>query len=384
MTADPSAPAWRALFEEVRRAVFIPDTIWVDVSNEPGYRAVSRHRDRTAWETAVAANRPVVTQINLGEPHRAGGENFPTSSSSQPSIVADMLAALDPQPGDSVLEIGTGTGWNAALLKHRVGPAGHVTTIEVDPGLAEAARAALDASGFTARVVTGDGEAGCPVAAPFDRVISTASVREVVPRAWLEQLRPGGRLVTPWSTDYATGALLAIDLGANGVAGGRFATRLSFMRLRAHRRGLFGWEPDEATIARAAVRITECRNIDLDRMLDPARGNLAIGVRLHDVSLALGRDRHGPGHHVVELDDATTRSFARLDWPTAAAEPFTVGQFGPRRLWDEAEDAYDWWYERGQPGPERLGLTIDLASGRQIAWLDDPDTIVRTWWLPRS
>ena len=185
--------------------------------------------------------------------------------------------------------------------------------------------------------------------------------------------------MTPWSTDYAKGALLTLDLGEQGVAHGRFSTYLSFMRLRAHRRGLFGWEPDEDTIAGAAVGTTGCRNIDLDRMLDPARGNLVIGVRLRDVSLVFGRNRLGPGHHVVELDDLVTRSFARLDWPTASAETFNVFQFGPRRLWDEAEAAYDWWFEHGQPGPERLGLTVDLNSGHQVAWLDVPDTVVRTW-----
>ncbi|SFQ27879.1 methyltransferase domain-containing protein [Amycolatopsis rubida] len=368
MTVEAATPARRALFAEVDLAAFIPDAIWVDIPDDPGYREVSRRRDRAAWDAAVAANAPVVTQINLGEPHRPGGDNFPTSSSRQPSIVADMLTALGPRPGDAVLEVGTGTGWNAALLEHRVGPAGRVTTIEVDPGIADTARAALAAAGFAAHVVTGDSEAGWPAAAPYDGMMSTASVRETVPPAWLAQLRPGGRLATPWSTDYAKGALLTLDLGENGVATGRFSTCLSFMRLRSHRRGLFGWEPDQDALADAAVTTTECRDVDLDRMLGPARGNLVIGARLREVSLVFDRDARGPGHHLVELDDLATKSFARLDWPTGSAEPFTVSQLGPRRLWDEAEAAYDWWYEHGQPGPDRLGLAIapDHCSGHPV------------------
>lgn len=116
MTTD-TALAWQILFEQVPRAGFIPGTIWVDAPDGPGFTVVSRHTDRAAWETAVAANAPVITQINLGEPHRDGGENFPSSSSSQPSIVADMLAALDPRPGDRVLEIGTGVRHEVAHCK---------------------------------------------------------------------------------------------------------------------------------------------------------------------------------------------------------------------------------------------------------------------------
>jgi protein-L-isoaspartate(D-aspartate) O-methyltransferase len=64
---------------------------------------------------------------------QTGSGGMTTSSSSQPSIMALMLAQLDPQPGDRVLEIGAGTGYNAALLAHLVGPGGQVTTIDIDP-----------------------------------------------------------------------------------------------------------------------------------------------------------------------------------------------------------------------------------------------------------
>jgi protein-L-isoaspartate O-methyltransferase len=376
MTA-PARTSWQALLREVPRDAFIPDTIWLDDDSGSGLVAVSKHRDPAAWETAVAANAPVVTQIDLGAIRPDGAGGVPSSSCSQPSIVADMLDALDIREGMRVLEIGTGTGWNAALLARRVGPAGQVTTIEIDAHLAHTARQATAAAGYHPLVITGDGTAGYSDGAPYDRLICTASVRDVVPRAWLDQLAAGGRLVTPWGTDYANGALLTLDLDHSGVATGRFSSDLAFMRLRDQRRALHSWEPAEDAIAAAELTTTECRGSDLDRMLNPAKGKLVIGARLANVALQVEWDKRGKGHHVLELDDAATHSFARLDADLTSPAPFTVRQLGPRRLWDEAEATYDWWYETGAPGPERLGTTI--TPSHQTIWLDNPTTIVRQW-----
>jgi protein-L-isoaspartate(D-aspartate) O-methyltransferase len=118
------------------------------------------------------------------------------SSSSQPSVMTMMLELLDPTAGERVLEIGGGTGYNAALLRELVGPKGRVTTIEIDGRLAGRARDALRQSGHRARVVVGDGRVGFPPGAPYDRIIVTASAAEV-PNAWIEQLRLGGRIVLP-------------------------------------------------------------------------------------------------------------------------------------------------------------------------------------------
>lgn len=368
-------PTWRRLFADVPRASFLPDRIWIDNDTGPGFAPVSRTDDPARWLAAVAADEPVVTQIDLGDERPGIAGSFPSSSCSQPSIVAAMLDALDPQQGDSVLEIGTGTGWNAALLSRRVGSSGRVVTVEIDDRLAELARRTLAAAGYErVTVVCADGTTGYAAAAPYDRVISTAAVRQTVPVPWLDQLRPGGTLVTPWGTDYANGALLTLRLDNAGVATGSFAGDVAFMRLRDQRRALHGWEPDDAAIGQALVTTTECRGADLDRMLDPAKGRFAIGIRLADARLSVEWDKLGERHHVLELDDAATRSFARLDADLTDPAPLTVYQLGPRRLWDEAETAYDWWHEQGEPGPERFGMTVTRNS--QIIWLDDPDNVI--------
>jgi protein-L-isoaspartate(D-aspartate) O-methyltransferase len=119
------------------------------------------------------------------------------SCASQPAIVALMLDQLQPQAGERILELGAGTGYNAGLIAHLVGQAGHVTTIDVDDDLVEGARAHLTAAGFTnVQALTRDGAVGNAEGAPYDRIIATVGAYGV-PHAWLEQLAPGGRLVVP-------------------------------------------------------------------------------------------------------------------------------------------------------------------------------------------
>src|SRR3954451_7489405 len=114
---------------------------------------------------------------------------------SQPSLVAHMVALLDPRPGDRVLDVGTGSGYHAAVLAQL---AEHVWTVERHGELSDAAARSLEAIGagnVTLRV--GDGTAGWPEEAPFDAINVAATGDPGVPRALLDQLADGGRLVAP-------------------------------------------------------------------------------------------------------------------------------------------------------------------------------------------
>jgi protein-L-isoaspartate(D-aspartate) O-methyltransferase len=118
---------------------------------------------------------------------------------SQPYIVGYMSEALELRPTDRVLEIGTGSGYQAAILGEL---AGDVYTIEIVPELAERARAALDAAGYrNVHVRHGNGYLGWPEAAPFDRIIVTAAP-EKIPQALVDQLAVGGIMVVPVGAVY--------------------------------------------------------------------------------------------------------------------------------------------------------------------------------------
>lgn len=152
--------------------------------------AVARHRfvPDAPLESAYGPG-PVVT-------HR-DGDGTAVSSASAPGVVAAMLEQLRVRPGDRVLEIGAGTGYNAALLAELAGPSGAVTTIEYDALVAGAAREALGRAGYgEVTVITGDGAAGWAEGAPYDRIIVTAGAWDVA-RAWRGQLAGGGLLVVP-------------------------------------------------------------------------------------------------------------------------------------------------------------------------------------------
>ncbi len=162
----------------------------------------------TRSETGVAAMSPAVREAlgtvqrhRLVPPSEASRayRNHPLpigngQTISQPYIVALSADLLNPKPGDTVLEVGTGSGYQAALLAHIVS---RVYSIELIPSLGNEARKRLKELGYAnVEVRIGDGYAGWPEKAPFDGIVVTAAAPNV-PQALVAQLKPGGRMVIP-------------------------------------------------------------------------------------------------------------------------------------------------------------------------------------------
>lgn len=201
------------------RRLFIPDTVY-DPSRE--YEPFHRSEQPERWQQAVTSDDPVVIKMN---------GPWSSSSSSARWVMNLMLDALDLESGMRVLEIGTGTGWNAAIM---AAAGAKVTTVEIDRELADHARSALVGAGCDdVQVICGDGELGEPEHAPYDRVIATASV-QTVPYAWVAQTVEGGRIVLPYSGEHHPSGLAVLTVNDGMAAGEIVNDEAWFMPMKGH------------------------------------------------------------------------------------------------------------------------------------------------------
>lgn len=335
-------PRWRAAFDVVPRHVFVP--VYHRPRSGGGFTRLSVDdpdpRDRARWLSGAYADVPLVTLVRDGEP---------VSSSSQPSLMAAMLEALRVEDGQRVLEIGAGTGYNAALLAHRLGPEA-VTTVDLDAEITGAARAHLDAVGCPVVVVTGDGALGCPERAPYDRIVATCELPSV-PEAWPRQCRRGGLILAP----FAAG-LIALRVTGPERAEGRFLhTPAYFVSLRgagaAARRDGSGAADGTGGGGRSRASDTP------PRVLESELFRFLLGLYAGDADV-----RWTPGGPTVTAADGSAAH---------AVRDGTVLLTGPRDLWSAVEEAYALWCGEGRPPRDRFGMSVE--DGRQWTWLDRPD-----------
>jgi len=149
---------------------------------------------------------------------------------SAPSMIAIMLDEASLEPGERVLEIGTGSGYHAALLAHLVG-ARNVITIERNPELASWGRSNLAGAGYgEVRVVVGDGSLGYPEGAPYDCIMATAGAPRI-PDAWPPQLSPRGRIVAPVGSSRHGQVLVVATRRPDGTLRMREGTSCAFVPL---------------------------------------------------------------------------------------------------------------------------------------------------------
>jgi protein-L-isoaspartate(D-aspartate) O-methyltransferase len=360
---------WLPAFNAVPRHLFIPDVIW------PGRAGMNRQDDRVirsdepdVWWSAVYRDAPITTQWDDGTFTGPGKGKVPSSSNSMPTMVFSMLDALNVEDGQRVLEIGTGTGWNAALLCHRVGSE-NVFTVEVDEASTRDARKRLNDAGFDPVSIVGDGAEGYAEGAPYDRVIATCSIGSV-PRQWVAQTKPGGLIVAPWGPTYGGEAVARLAVAEDGTATGWFLGSSAFMRLRAQRterkhvREYLGGRKWPADGRLSMTSISPESVGDWPVMF-------AIGVQVPEAFP--WAETYDDGSYTLWLRDTAVTSWATVDYEPGREE-FEVYQSGPRNLWDEVVAAYLWWDENDRPGFERFGLTVDSAGER--VWLDRPDNPV--------
>ena len=200
---------------------------------EEAFRAVLRH-----WFVPDAPLEEVYRDAAVVT-HR-GPDGIPVSSSSQPAIVARMLGQLDVQPGHRVLEIGAGTGYNAALLAQLVGPEGEVVTVDIDPAICARAERHLRAAGIrNVSVLAADGWR-VRVDGPFDRVEATIGVWDVS-SVWVKQLRTGGIVLVPLWLRAGLQASVAFRK-AEGRLQSTSIEPCGFMRLRGPGAGKAAYE----------------------------------------------------------------------------------------------------------------------------------------------
>lgn len=328
-------PAWRRVVADVPRHAFVP----AFASNDDPPEHVTASHPR--WLPLAYSDDTLVTQ-RMEHPDRPGFA-WSTSSSTRPSLMLRMLHILDVHDGTTVLEIGTGTGYNAALLSERL-RADNVTTIDIDPELTSAARERLTGAGYRPTVATADGRAGYPPRGPYDRIIATVATEDV-PYAWIEQTAPGGIIladIRPRGMTWA-GALARLTVTDGGTAHGPLIScAQGFMSARpdATRPGA----PEPIPIDARTVR-TRTSDVGSDTLRTPGLA-LLIWQRL-------------PGINAFPGPDTAKITTPDGSWAEATkATPSKIEYGGPSDIWAEVEHAYSWWIDHGRPDVDAFGLTI--------------------------
>ncbi|MFI5937240.1 protein-L-isoaspartate O-methyltransferase [Actinoplanes sp. NPDC051494] len=349
-------PALARAFATVPRETFVaggfhrPDGTWAG----PG---------STGFLDAVYRDAVLVTKLDDGTP---------VSSSSQPALMAIMLEALGVRPGDRVLEIGTGTGYNAALLA-RLGAT--VTSIDVQDDVAAQARLALARAGATGvEVRAGDGYTGAP-GHHFDRVIVTVGVSGVSPH-WLSQTRAGptgpvetGAVVVPVAHG-GTHPVLAVRGSAGGPVTASVVCAAGFMSAAGP---LAARHPASHPAPAVVAGLTEVAPARWTEPLDPAGYRdlwYAAGVWSTRATQAALPGRPQSTLALIDHDGTGGGAAIRPDGGIVAGGPHAG------RLAAEAAMVLDRWESAGRPPMRAWHVTLELAGDHR-----DPIWVPAGWAL---
>ncbi|WP_159942613.1 MULTISPECIES: ATP-grasp peptide maturase system methyltransferase [unclassified Nocardiopsis] len=359
-------------FRRVDRGVFVPAfALHEHTARGVRYRLVRGDdpgqgeewaRHVYADETLIIeiAGKPVVDALPGGT-----GTGRWTSSSTMPSLMAWMLHQLDLDDEPRVLEIGVGSGYNAAILCEVLG-SDRVTSVDISPRLARDATRRLFSLGYTPVVASYDGHGGFPDHAPYDRIVSTTAFTHVPPD-WIAQVDPGGSILVNIAGGTG-GAMLKLRVHGDRTARGRFVPRWAgFMPARSstpRRRVSVDGEGERGTTA-----------------LDPAtvRGEPAMAflaqLATTDADTVLRTADTGADFLFMEGADG---AWAEIDMDAVNGRHAVV-QGGPRRLWHQVEEAHRWWLANDRPDWSAFGATV-TPEGQHV-WFASPESGPR-WPLP--
>lgn len=332
-------------FLEVRRDMFVPEHSLEDV-----------YRDQA-----------ITTKEQSG---------VPISSSSQPTMMAIMLEQLELQPGMRVLEIGAGTGYNAALLQSLVGPTGHVTSVEIDSEIASWARARLHAAGNDKiQVVQADGSNGWPAGAPYDRIELTVGTADIA-AAWFDQLTPGGILVVPlWINSVQ---LCVAFAKRDEMLLSRSAMPCGFTRIRGRMAGIDQYRTLQPGVMIAGgdrelsddvLRQLISQRSRSESMESASWHGFALYMAVHDshtVMLASTDERimgfDGPA---FGLCDPTHESLCLLSYPVEGNGVGTIHSYGEESARMLVGSLLDRWRADGSPDLTGVGVVV-LPTGTPV------------------
>ncbi|MFJ6718105.1 ATP-grasp peptide maturase system methyltransferase [Streptomyces sp. NPDC091259] len=363
-------PAWRKAVEAVPRELFLHPGVFLPAGVGLWLPVTAASTDPAEWAELAYSDESLVTQLdNQLTADQASGpvSGTPTSSSTVPQLVLEMIEELEVEDGHRVLEIGTGTGYSTALMCHRLGE-DNVTTIEVDPDVAARADAALEAIGYSTWTVTGDGLLGLPRRAPYDRVIATCGVRRI-PYTWVRQTRPGGIILATIGSLLTGTGLAKVTVNDDGTAEGRFVAHANFMQARSQAVTPIAGDLSSRVAYPDSERHAVSAPTDLDEPMPAFLAHLAAPTA------QVLRARTDDGKALVYLFDPDRESFAEL---TQNGDEWVVRQGGPVALWDDIERALCGWRDAGHPGITEVRLRVTESS--HTYWIGDSSTLL--WQHP--
>lgn len=357
---DLRSPAWWAAVAAVPRHLLVPYA----------YEQKSTGGEWTRFVTGDALERIYSPETLVTALQNVNDFPQPVSSSTKPDLMLRMLEILDVRDGDRVLEIGTGTGYNAALLAERLGD-DHVFTVDVDDDIVTAARDRLAAIGYQPTVVAADGAEGLPENAPYDRVVVTCSV-PAVPWAWAGQLTADGAVLVDLKPANSAGNLVLLHRVGDRLQG-RFTARwAAFMTMRS--------KTVPAPPVTRSARAEGSRTRPTAAPAVPWQGTAAVAWFLAQTQLPAGLvygfvldpDSRQPVASTITAPDGS--------WAQVSLADGTVTGAGVTPLWATFERFHDQWRSLREPTWGRFGLTV-TPDGRHRVWLDSPESS-HAWDLP--